>query len=425
MSKVAAWIRLPDLPYQYYHSQIVADISNLVGRTIKVDMNTITGKRGKFARVAVELDLAKPLIPMVRFHDLWQIIEYEGLPPICFTCGRTGHSFASCPQRAKPNNENEASTSNATPSTPKHQNKEKCGQKEGGYGPWMVAQRKRRRFFHELIGRVDQYEKIESSSASRAGACGIEGTKGSSKMRLLGCKDKRKVSINGLDQSRGGSNSIAMLRSQPQLWRAYFGTQRENVWEATRLELGDVHHRGESRILSRPGLDLNTNIKERRLSKQQRQRWYVVACGGPKVRKNNGDGQWRRDLRAARAATSKHSLVLSNEGLCMRASTWYQSYDSKCWRSGSRKPDPWSPVMLVKVRYEVSDSLLQDQEEKTQDLVVLPLVYRSGEEIAKSEEKAERSSVETTRSGRKVERSGGEITGSEVKAADLEERRDR
>ncbi|KAK9159961.1 hypothetical protein Syun_006302 [Stephania yunnanensis] len=36
-----------------------------------------------------------------------------------------------------------------------------------------------------------------------------------------------------------------------------------------------------------------------------------------------------------------------------KAPTWYQSHDNKLiWRSSLRKPDPWSLVMLVKVRDE-------------------------------------------------------------------------
>ncbi|KAK9148573.1 hypothetical protein Scep_007330 [Stephania cephalantha] len=33
------------------------------------------------------------------------------------------------------------------------------------------------------------------------------------------------------------------------------------------------------------------------VSQQQQRQWCVVACGGPVVRQNSGDGQWRRDLR--------------------------------------------------------------------------------------------------------------------------------
>lgn len=56
-----AWIRLPGMPLHYYHKRILRMLGQVIGKVIKIDYNTESGSRGKFARTAVELDLAKPL----------------------------------------------------------------------------------------------------------------------------------------------------------------------------------------------------------------------------------------------------------------------------------------------------------------------------------------------------------------------------
>ncbi|KAJ4835401.1 hypothetical protein Tsubulata_010566 [Turnera subulata] len=55
--------------------------------------------QGKFARVAVEVDLQKPLKGMVEVEDEEFLVMYEGLPTMCYEYGSTFHSLASCPAR--------------------------------------------------------------------------------------------------------------------------------------------------------------------------------------------------------------------------------------------------------------------------------------------------------------------------------------
>ncbi|QHO29058.1 uncharacterized protein DS421_7g222010 [Arachis hypogaea] len=62
IDKIAVWIRLPDLPIEYYHRAILQKIGGIVGRTIKVDTNTAEITREKFARLCVEVELDKPLV---------------------------------------------------------------------------------------------------------------------------------------------------------------------------------------------------------------------------------------------------------------------------------------------------------------------------------------------------------------------------
>lgn len=67
-----------------------------MGTVIKIDANTTSSTRGRFARVAVTISLAKPLVCQFLLDGKVQKVEYEGLPVICFTCGRYGHNNNIC-----------------------------------------------------------------------------------------------------------------------------------------------------------------------------------------------------------------------------------------------------------------------------------------------------------------------------------------
>ncbi|KAK9209342.1 hypothetical protein WN944_001708 [Citrus x changshan-huyou] len=64
---------------------------------IKIDYNIVVAQRGKFARIAVQLDLEKPLVSQFDFEGRIQKVEYENLPLICFCCGKFGHYKDACP----------------------------------------------------------------------------------------------------------------------------------------------------------------------------------------------------------------------------------------------------------------------------------------------------------------------------------------
>ncbi|KAK9088627.1 hypothetical protein Scep_027709 [Stephania cephalantha] len=89
---VSAWIRFPNLPLMYYQEAIIARIGDKIRKTIKVDMKTTIAQKGRYARVAVQLDLSKPMVQSFKLEGSWQKVEYEGLPHICFTCGKVAQS---------------------------------------------------------------------------------------------------------------------------------------------------------------------------------------------------------------------------------------------------------------------------------------------------------------------------------------------
>ncbi|XP_028802469.1 uncharacterized protein LOC114757564 [Neltuma alba] len=60
--------------------------------------------KARFARLAVKLDLTKPLVSKLRLDGITQYVEYEGLPTICYQCGRYGHLEATCPLKLQASN---------------------------------------------------------------------------------------------------------------------------------------------------------------------------------------------------------------------------------------------------------------------------------------------------------------------------------
>ncbi|KAG8491388.1 hypothetical protein CXB51_014595 [Gossypium anomalum] len=96
-SVVLAWIRLPRLLGFLFRQQILEAIRGLIGKVIKLDFQTDNRTRGRFARLAMFINLEKPLVSQVLVDGAIQRVEYEALPIVCFGCGKYGHVKHICP----------------------------------------------------------------------------------------------------------------------------------------------------------------------------------------------------------------------------------------------------------------------------------------------------------------------------------------
>ncbi|XVF63210.1 hypothetical protein PTKIN_Ptkin09bG0069600 [Pterospermum kingtungense] len=60
--KVLVWVRFSCLPIKYYDRTFLMNVGEKIGRPVRVDQATNLVSRGKFARICVEVDIAKPLL---------------------------------------------------------------------------------------------------------------------------------------------------------------------------------------------------------------------------------------------------------------------------------------------------------------------------------------------------------------------------
>ncbi|KAK9106971.1 hypothetical protein Syun_022982 [Stephania yunnanensis] len=108
-----------------------------------MDLHIAIANRSQFARVAIEMDLSKPLLSKFRVAHFWQSVEYEGIPFVCFHCGRYGHRTITCSAKQKVMVENTQQASKET--TTAQVQTPVVKEPESKFKPWMIAQRKGRR----------------------------------------------------------------------------------------------------------------------------------------------------------------------------------------------------------------------------------------------------------------------------------------
>ena len=58
-TNVQVWVRFYDLPWAYWHPQILSDVARAIGVPLKIDQATINGDFDHFARVLIDIDLKK------------------------------------------------------------------------------------------------------------------------------------------------------------------------------------------------------------------------------------------------------------------------------------------------------------------------------------------------------------------------------
>ncbi|KAL4384083.1 hypothetical protein GQ457_15G013120 [Hibiscus cannabinus] len=101
-SRILAWVRLPGLPIMCYKRSMLEAIGSRIGSVVKLDFQTDNGRRGRFTRMAVKINLRCPLVSKIIVNGRIQLVEYESLPVVCFGCGLYGHTQELCPKLNPP-----------------------------------------------------------------------------------------------------------------------------------------------------------------------------------------------------------------------------------------------------------------------------------------------------------------------------------
>ncbi|XP_047264712.1 uncharacterized protein LOC124896885 [Capsicum annuum] len=107
------WIRLPQMPTEFYDLGILERIAKMLGTLVKIDACTSSTLRGRYVRICVQIPPEMPLLTSILIGNNLQQIQYEGERFLCKVCGCLGHTSTTCKiQLLLPETQNEQSSEN-------------------------------------------------------------------------------------------------------------------------------------------------------------------------------------------------------------------------------------------------------------------------------------------------------------------------
>ncbi|XP_019251145.1 PREDICTED: uncharacterized protein LOC109230067 [Nicotiana attenuata] len=89
LSTTAIWIRLPQLPMEFYDKEILQKVGRKLGKLLKIDSCTSSTLRGRYARICIQVPLETPIETSVIIGDHKQAVIYKVEGTLCTSCGRT------------------------------------------------------------------------------------------------------------------------------------------------------------------------------------------------------------------------------------------------------------------------------------------------------------------------------------------------
>ena len=108
-----------------------------------MDCQTLEVARDKYARICVEVDLKKLLIPFIWVKKDLQAIEYKGLDEICFDCSHHGHIAAAYHMNSYVGGVK--GTEKGPEAGGDHRKEVWAVPEARPYGPWMLAKQRKRK----------------------------------------------------------------------------------------------------------------------------------------------------------------------------------------------------------------------------------------------------------------------------------------
>ncbi|KAI9126270.1 hypothetical protein K1719_002691 [Acacia pycnantha] len=82
----------------------ISEEEGSIGKVLELDVHTTSRGRNKFARVCIELDLTKSLVPHYMVNGILKHVEYESLHALWLNCRLFGHFKESCVHGKKEHN---------------------------------------------------------------------------------------------------------------------------------------------------------------------------------------------------------------------------------------------------------------------------------------------------------------------------------
>lgn len=94
------WLQLHNFPVELWDRDLLENITEPIGKLLKIDECTSSLSHTRFVRVCLEIDLAQPLKRGLWIEDgearVFVMIVYERLPTFCFNCGLIVHGASNC-----------------------------------------------------------------------------------------------------------------------------------------------------------------------------------------------------------------------------------------------------------------------------------------------------------------------------------------
>ena len=170
---MAVWIRLLELPIEFYDPTVLREIGGAIGQVLRIDSYTAMGTRASYAHLCFQVDLTKPLIMAVRVGKLRQKVLYEGISSLCFCCGRLGHKLESCNYHIQPM----VKTGVVDPASHVDSQVEGCQldqPKDINYGEWMLVTKKKKSIqLGRGVGNKNPSQQLDFSSRLTKGKKGF------------------------------------------------------------------------------------------------------------------------------------------------------------------------------------------------------------------------------------------------------------
>ena len=141
LSSMAVWVKLPDLPIEFYDKEMLKKIGKAIGLVLCIDSYIASESRGSYARLCIQIDLEKPLTKWVRVGRINQQVLYESISTLCFCCGRLGHKLENCCYRVKQTEQGKKLREEEEPAS--HSNGDQEDQLDQNFGLWMLVTRKK------------------------------------------------------------------------------------------------------------------------------------------------------------------------------------------------------------------------------------------------------------------------------------------